>query len=182
MRMCVACLLLIFSALFLFRCSPGKDEIVLPSTIPGIKENAASVFVFLSPDCPLSRNYTLALKNLSAEHKKNKIIFYAVFPGKLYSRDEINNFLTEYELAFFPVFDEEKKLAAELRAAVTPEVFLVDAAGKIRYGGAIDNWYEEVGKKREIITENYLRDAIEAFIKKTPVKIPRTNAVGCMIE
>jgi thiol-disulfide isomerase/thioredoxin len=173
--------LLLFSALF-FKCNSCGNEIVLPSDIPGIKKNAASVFVFLSPDCPLSRNYTLILKNLSAKYEKDKIVFYAVFPGKLYSRQEINTFINEYNLTLFPIFDEEKKLTTQLKASVTPEVFLVDDAGKIWYQGAIDNGYEEVGKKREVTTKNYLRDALEAFISGTPIKISKTKAVGCMIE
>lgn len=182
MRKYCICLILIVFFCEACGCFSDNNKTSFPETVPRVENSAAYVFAFLSPDCPLSQKYTLPLKKISGKYEKNHIVFYSVFPGNLYSEKEINDFHTEYELNFFSIFDTNKQLTNELGATVTPEVFLVDSSGKIIYRGAIDNWYEEIGKKREVITENYLQDAIEAFLKKEPIKIPQTKAVGCLIE
>ena len=39
------------------------------------------VLTFLSPECPLSENYTLTLKNLQIAFEKEEVSFYFIFPG-----------------------------------------------------------------------------------------------------
>lgn len=176
------CLIFIFWGVFLCGCFSDEKKVSFSEIVPDVQNNVASVFVFLSPDCPLSQKYTRPLKRISEKYQKNHIVFYSVFPGNFYSEKEINDFLMKYELNFSLIFDTNKQLTNKLGATVTPEIFLVDSCGKIIYSGAVDNWYEEIGKKREVITQNYLQNAIEAFLKKEPVKIPQTKAVGCIIE
>jgi galactitol-specific phosphotransferase system IIB component len=40
-------------------------------------------------------------------------------------------------------------------------VYLVDRAGLIVYSGKINNMYEDIEKRRAVVTEFYLRDAID---------------------
>src|SRR5690606_27381485 len=54
-----------------------------------IKEQKASVFIFFSPECPLSQNYTLTLHNLGKKFAGESIQFYAVIPGGDFSLEEI---------------------------------------------------------------------------------------------
>lgn len=147
-----------------------------------IKKNKASAFFFLSPDCPLSQKYSLTIKNLFAEYSKDTIAFYLVFPGTLYSTEEINKFLSEYDLPFISITDKDKKLTSNLGASVTPEVFLMDAERTILYQGAIDNWFEEIGRQRQIITEHYLEDALKSFLSGNSIEATETKAIGCIIE
>ena len=178
---------------FFFYCSPPdassdlfsiqlKTEDGQAFDISEIKKNKASVFVFLSPDCPLSQKYSLTVKNQADKYLEKSIDFYLVFPGKLYKTEEIKNFLFEYELRLPSVLDSEKKLTKILGASVTPEAFLLDSAGKTIYSGAIDNWFIEPGKQREVITEHYLDEAIESCLKNIPAKNKQTKPVGCIIE
>ena len=147
-----------------------------------IKHNSASAFIFLSPECPLSQKYSLSIKNIYTRYLDKKIAVYLVFPGKLYNKNEINFFLSEYNLQFVSIEDEDKKLTSCLGAAITPEAFLIDSAGRILYKGAIDNWFIDIGQKREVITAHYLDDAIQSFLSGRPVKISQTKAAGCIIE
>ena len=150
--------------------------------ISEIKKNRASAFVFLSPDCPLSQKYSLPLKKSITGFADKRIGFYLVFPGTMYSAQEIRNFITDYALPVVSIADHDKKLMNILGASVTPEVFLVNSSGEIVYRGAIDNWFVEVGKQKEIITEHYLSEAIESVLANKPVKVSRSKAVGCIIE
>jgi hypothetical protein len=73
-------------------------------------------------------------------------------------------------------------LANFFGATKTPEAFAVTPAVKIFYKGAIDNWAPGLGEHRQVITEYYLRDALNAFLEGKDVKIRQTEAVGCFIE
>ena len=76
----------------------------------------------------------------------------------------------------------KQTLTKQLEASVTPEVFLVNAKQKIQYQGMIDNQFYTLGKSRNVATEHYLKDAINAFLSNQPIKINTTQAVGCDIE
>ena len=65
---------------------------------------------------------------------------------------------------------------------VTPEVFLTNPEGKTIYQGAIDNRAPELGQHRTVVTEHYLQDALNTFIRTGKVSIRTTKPVGCFIE
>src|SRR2546423_1861116 len=112
--------------LMLAGCTRAK-----PSPIADfVKNHAASVFVFLAGDCPLSQSYTLTLNDMQREF--NDVRFYAVVVG--------TPFDSTYKIEFTSLSDRDFKIADFLAATKTPEVFAVDAQGTVFYKGAIDNW------------------------------------------
>ena len=46
----------------------------------------------------------------------------------------------------------------------------------------MDNWLGELGRRRQVITEFYLKDAIESYLNEEEIKIKKTKAIGCFIE
>jgi hypothetical protein len=50
------------------------------------------------------------------------------------------------------------------------------------YSGKIDNWFEDIGKRRTIITEFYLQDALNSVIRHREPAIKETKPVGCFID
>jgi len=140
-----------------------------------------TAIVFLSPECPLSENYTLVLNRLQQQfHESTEVV--GVFPGKSYSVEEYVAFSKKYKIRFLLLTDSAKKLSGQLNATVTPEVFLVDRNNNLVYSGAIDNWVVDLGKKRAAATEHYLAAAISACNKNEPIIVPHTKAVGCFIN
>ncbi len=139
------------------------------------------LFIFLSPECPLSQNYSVALNELYL-HYKAEVKVYGIFPGKAYKNNEITKFISKYTIRF-PVFvDTEKKLTNYLHASVTPEVILLTTQSLLIYRGAIDNRVQDLGVKRVKVTNYYLKDAIEQTVQKKHVLLKRTSAVGCLIN
>ena len=51
------------------------------------------VFIFMSPECPLSENYSKTIKELSSEYAHKNVRFYIVFPGVFYPRPQIEVFI-----------------------------------------------------------------------------------------
>ncbi len=145
------------------------------------EECKAIAIVFLAADCPLSQNYTLTINNISEKYHKDGIRFYAVFDSGV-SADSVIAFKKEYGITFMCTLDNGGSYKKLLHASVTPEVFFCDSIGAILYSGAIDNWMYDTGKKRPVITEHYLEDAINGFINGREIKVKSTKAYGCLIE
>lgn len=141
-----------------------------------------TVLVFLSPECPLCQNYTLTLNQLSATYGSDALRFYGIISGKNFTAQSVKSFQKKYKIHFPLWMDIEKSLAGRFKALVTPEVVVVNTKEQIEYQGRIDNWAYEVGRKRKLITQHDLKNALEALKKGNAVMIKRTKAIGCFIE
>jgi hypothetical protein len=143
------------------------------------------LFVFLSPECPLSQQYTLSLNELSKTQNRSVSVI-GIFPGKSYDRKTITRFLDKYRIAFATFIDETKSLTNYLSATVTPEVILLSSEepGKVnvQYRGAIDDRVKELGVKRLKAGNFFLKDAVEQCLENKEVVIKRTDPVGCLIN
>ena len=79
----------------------------------------------------------------------------------------------------FPyLHDETQEVAAAYGATRTPEAFLFDSEGLLRYHGAIDDNYEEPSA----VQQSYLRDALDAVLAGSTVEVAYTTPVGCTIK
>jgi peroxiredoxin len=141
----------------------------------------AIVAVFLLTDCPASQSYTLTLNNMSEKYLKDSIQFVGIFPGKFSSDSELRKFQADYKVNFPLLKDESMSFAKFLHASVAPECFLIQEGNTV-YHGRIDDWMFAVGRKRTVITEHNLQDAIDEVIENKPVKIRETKPVGCILE
>lgn len=166
------------SDFFSFRLALSDDSRL---NFESLRNNRASVFVFLAPDCPQSQSYTLTLNELNETFRDRDIGFYGVFTGK-FDRKEIDGFISQYRTRMPMLLDPEATLARFLDATVTPEAFVLSSKGTPVYRGAIDNGAPELGQHRSVITEHYLRDALNSFITTGVVPVTSTKAVGCFIE
>jgi thiol-disulfide isomerase/thioredoxin len=167
----------LFLSLFVlwFSCSDEQDKHRV------LSDETAKVLVMLAPDCPLCKNYTKDLKELVTEYRE-EIVFYGVVPGAFYTHYEVDSFLEAYGLPLNIIFDPELKLTKQLNASITPEVFFIDEFNNIRYQGLFDNWLGELGRRRQVVNVFYLKDALDAYLKNTPIEIIKTKAIGCFIE
>lgn len=142
-----------------------------------------TVYVFLATECPISQQMTLPLNEIITNFNEFDIKWINVFTdGKRYKK-LIFDFTTTYDLKSWKIIHNKKlKLANKYHAKVTPEVVLVNYAGDIEYQGAVNNWYYEWGKRRSLITEDYLEKAIKSYFEKRSIEIKKTDAIGCWIN
>lgn len=146
-----------------------------------LKEHRAIAIVFMAPDCPLSQNYTPTLNELRMQFQTSAMEFYGVFSGKA-AAAAAEEFVKTYGIQFPFLPDADLKIADFLKASTTPEVFVLDEAGRTIYSGAIDNRAPELGQRRVVITEKYLHDALKSIAEGRKVSVERTQPVGCFIE
>jgi peroxiredoxin len=80
--------------------------------------------------------------------------------------------------AFPYVRDDTQTVAAAFGAQCTPEVFIIDAAGRVGYHGGIDDNYREPEK----VTAHWLRNALDDLVAGRAIAMPETRAIGCSIK
>lgn len=140
------------------------------------QEGSKKVVLFYSTDCPICINYINKINSIDSICRAKNIEFLIVLP-KNYNKKDAKRFNKKYKQNFDFWFDKQNQLVEKYRAHITPEVFYI-LNDSIRYSGAIDNWYMDIGKRRSIITENYLLDAINLM----SYKYQKIKAVGCFIN
>ena len=147
-----------------------------------IKNNQATVFLFLQPECPFCNSYGKTFHDIDSVYHSKHVTFYGVVSGKNYPNSEIDSFRLRNRLAFQMLLDPDFKLQKHLGARVTPEAFLLDSKGNTIYRGLVDDWAYEIGKVRAQAHNHYLTDAMDEFLSNSPVTIDSTRAVGCYIQ
>lgn len=145
--------------------------------------DSISVFIFLSETCPICQNQTLTLRQLYNDFSDKGISFTGVFPNlEFSSKQSIDMFGKKYKIDFALTRDEEQKLTKRYSTTTTPEVIVLNnQSNQVLYRGKVDNSFEAIGKKRQVITEHYLRWALESVLSGQPVQTTETKPVGCFI-
>ncbi|TWT64712.1 redoxin domain-containing protein [Allorhodopirellula solitaria] len=152
---------------------PAGQAITLPPS-------EFTVVCFLGTECPLARLYGPRLERLKDRFGDQGVTFVGVDSNAQDSPAEIADYAKDVGLTFPIAKDADQSVLAVFDAERTPEVFVVDAAGRVRYRGRIDDQYEP-GLARAKPTQHDLREAIESLLAGETVEHPQTPGVGCLI-
>jgi thiol-disulfide isomerase/thioredoxin len=149
------------------------------------KKNQALVVVTFSTQCPLVRRLVPNLNELQKQYDEAGIQFIGLFTN---GNDEIAK-IAEYALdneLMFPVFkdDEANPWHEQLGLTKTPQVVVLDTregfdSNKIFYRGQVNGMWFGGGSSQS--KQNYLSDALAAFVKNEKAPIAETAASGCDI-
>ena len=142
----------------------------------------AVVLVFMTTECPISREYVPELNRLSNTTAATPVRFLGVISERGIKRSAAIKFQKEFKIEFPLLFDGSGELVAALEPTHVPEAFVLDAEGNVAYRGRIDDQYGELGKKRPAATTHDLADAVEAVLNGKVVEIARTTPVGCPLQ
>lgn len=134
------------------------------------------VVTFISTRCPISNAFNYRMNELYREFA-GRVTFLFVDSNANEPVEEIR----EHAKAVgydFPVYkDDESSVASLFHAEATPDTFIIDATGIIRYHGYIEDAPNPARAKNRA-----LRAAIQATLEGRPVLIPETHAFGCAIK
>ena len=179
--------LLLFAVLIL--CGVGKSALAveLPDVSgqlhrPLEKSSArADVVIFILHDCPIANAFAPEISRLNAEFQPRGIRFFVVHVDSALATTDAQQHAKDFAFTCPVLLDRQHTLVARLKAAVTPEAFVVNSAGETLYRGRIDDRFVELGKRRQEPTRRDLRLALENFLAGKPVAEPVTKAIGCFI-
>lgn len=141
-----------------------------------LKGKNGSILVFVSAQCPTVKQYNERISQFAADFVGRGINVIGINSNHTESLEWVRSHAAEHYQ--FPVLiDKGNVIADKLGANVTPETYYLNDKNVLVYHGAIDN-----STSGEEITENYLRNAVEAISNGQPVAKNRAKAIGCSIK
>jgi len=160
----------------------AAPEFALPDT-DGVERRleTPAVVVFTCNHCP----YALAWHDRIADAARDypDVHFFAINPNdaERYPRDSLDAMRERVEReGGWPMpylRDESQDVARAYRAKTTPDLFVVDADGLLRYRGAPDADHQDPG-----LNAAWLREALDAVLAGEDVARPETAPIGCSVK
>ena len=143
--------------------------------------DGVTVVVFVKTKCPIANYYQPTLRRLSEEWGDD-VNLVQVHTESRVDEAEASKHRSEFNVAGVITLDPEQELIEALDATVTPEAFVIDQNGKVRYRGRIDDTYLAFGKRRQTVASPDLANAVQAVLSGEAVPVSKTEAVGCRIR
>jgi peroxiredoxin len=140
-----------------------------------------AVVVFTCNHCP----YALAWHDriASAARDYPNVAFFAINPNdaERYPRDSLDAMRERVERdGDWPMpylRDETQEVARAYGAKTTPDLFVLDADGVLRYRGAPDPDHDDPS-----LSAGWLREALDQMLAGEEVARPETDPVGCSVK
>jgi peroxiredoxin len=151
-------------------------------SLPDYGDHEAVVVIFTCNHCPYAQAWEDRLLQTARDFQDRGVAFVAISANdaEKYPADSptaMRQRANEKDYPFPYLFDESQDVARAYGAERTPEVFVFDRQGKLRYHGAPDDNYEEAQ-----MTTPYLRNALDAVLAGLEVPVSQTPPVGCTIK
>lgn len=140
-------------------------------------KGATTVVVFVGTACPISNGYNDRMKALYNDYAPKGVHFIFINANSTEPPAEVQKHAESHGFPF-PVYkDQNNAVADRFGAQVTPETFVMDSAGVIRYHGYVDDSLNE-----SRVHNQGLRMALDAVMAGKPVERSETKAFGCTIK
>jgi len=158
----------------------------LPDTDGNIHEPGgapATVVVFTCNHCPYALAWHGRIVAVARDYREQGVRVLAVNPNdaERYPRDSLEAMRARVERGEFEgvpyLRDESQDVARAYGAKTTPDVFVLDAAGVLRYRGAPDGDHDDPAQNAAL-----LRSALDAVLDGRDPDPGETPPVGCSIK
>jgi len=143
-----------------------------------VSSNALTVVMFISTRCPVSNAYDVRMEDLQKAFGSRRVRFIGVNSNVNEPPAEIAAHAREHGFTFPVVKDEGSRIADAYGAQHTPEIFVIDSEGIVRYHGRIDESMDDAASVRS----PDLRNALDALLAGRPAPVASTKAFGCSIK
>jgi peroxiredoxin len=168
---------------------PGDPvpDFTLPDTsgadVPLYQNGApATVVVFTCNHCPYALAWHGRINAVARDYAPRGVRTLQICPNdaERYPRDAPNAMRARVEAGEFAgpyLHDASQEVARAWGARVTPDVYVVDADGRLAYRGAPDADHGD-----ESLDAAWLRAALDAVLAGEPVAESQTTPVGCSVK
>ncbi len=143
------------------------------------REAKAVVIAFICNHCPVAVAYEDRLVELQEDYTDKGVQLIAINVNNL-EEDKLPAMKERAEEKGFNfpyLYDPSQYIGREFGATVTPHVFLLDGERKFAYIGPVDDSQDEPK-----VTEQYLRDAIDAVLAGNMPATTNVKPFGCGIK
>jgi peroxiredoxin len=143
----------------------------------------ATVVVFTCNHCPYALAWHERIVQVAHDYADRDVQVLAInpndaerYPGD--STEAMRVRVKDGDFAGVPYLrDESQEVARAYDAKCTPDVFVLDADGVLRYRGAPDGDYDDPSQKAA-----FLRGALDAMLEDREPSPAQTTPVGCSIK
>ena len=144
--------------------------------------HAATVVVFTANGCPYARAWHDRIQDVVREYAARDVTVLQIVSNDEAdhpedSVDGMRRRVTAGELAGPFHRDADQSAAQAYGATATPEVFVLDSAGLVRYHGAPDANHDDPSQNAA-----WVRDALDDVLAGRDVARPITSPAGCSIK
>ncbi len=146
-------------------------------TWPGSDAGHTTVVMFISAKCPISNTYADRMGALYREYAGKGVRFLFLNANSNEDAAEVSRHIKDVSFPFSVFKDVGNKVADAAAAQMTPESFVIDGAGVLRYHGAIDDSSNEARIKRRGV-----RDALDAIRTGGDITVTEIKSFGCTIK
>jgi hypothetical protein len=133
--------------------------------------------LFISAQCPVSNAYNERMESLYKDYAARGVQFVFLNANVNEGAEQIDKHARDVGFTFRVLRDENSATADALGAQFTPETYVIDPQGIIRYHGRIDD-----SRPGDHITAQNLRLALDEVLTGKPVAVPEAKAFGCTIK
>jgi len=140
-------------------------------------KSKATVILYIATKCPISNAYNGRMADIAKAYSAKGIRFVGINSNKAELSPEIADHAKANKFGFPVLKDTGNIIADRFEAKVTPEVFVVDSAGILRYHGRIDN-----DKDIKAVNTSELKTALDELLAGKPVTTKTSPAFGCSIK
>lgn len=144
--------------------------------------SAASVVVFTANGCPYARAWHGRIQDVVRDYAERDVTVLQIVSNDDADHPEdamdgMRARVAEGELAGPFLRDAEQAAARGYGATATPQVFVIDRQGVVRYSGAPDGDHDDPAQRA-----GWLRDALDDVLAGREVARPVTSPAGCSIK
>jgi peroxiredoxin len=140
------------------------------------KGSKATVLFFLSSLCPCSQKYDGRVDELARQYAPKGVRFLAVNASDGEKPAEIAAYARRAAYSFPVLKDNGNIIADRVHAQITPEVFVMDSKGVLRYHGGIDD-----SRSPKMVQQHHLRTALDFLLGGRLPARAESITFGCAI-
>lgn len=148
----------------------GKDQ-----SLASLKGKKGTMIVFMSAKCPYVKAYAERIDQIAKDYQAKGFNVVGINSNHTETDADIKGHAANF--SFPMLIDRGNKIADQLGAEYTPEVYLLDANNKLIYHGAIDN-----NKDETLVKTKFLRDALDSNLAGKAIEKTNVQAIGCTIK
>jgi peroxiredoxin len=138
------------------------------------------VLEWINPDCPISRRHytTPTMKTLAEKYGPKGVVWLAINTTHYWTPAKNKAWIDKYSLPY-PILDDSAGTVGRLYGAkTTPDMRIIDKAGRLAYSGGIDD--DPRGKAAK--PTNYVAKALDEMLAGKKVATPQTRPYGCSVK
>ncbi len=148
-----------------------------------VETGKAKALFFVTNDCPIANAYAHEIARICSDYAGRGVGCELVYVDQQMSDEAARKHAQEYGHGDYPrIVDRKHELVKATGVTVTPEVAVIDRAGKVVYRGRIDDSFAALAQPRRPVRSADLRNALDEVVAGKVVAVSETKALGCYID